>query len=102
MVNKIVKNFIIKESIVANYFNLKKFASQLWSDYAGEPSWSYDEDRMGNVTITAPDGRTCFLQGDDAASLVSELDNCHKFLDDPQHYSWSIDHILSAYDHVCE
>jgi len=73
-----------------------------WSNHGTEPSWDWDEDRMGNITITSPDGGTCFLQGDDAASLSAELEAADKFASNPQRYAWTIDTILGAYEDVCE
>lgn len=87
-----------------NYFNLTKIANRdgAWSMHSERPSWDYDEDRHGNVTIKAPDGRTCFLQGDDAQNLIRELEQAEKYFDNPKRYAWTIDTILGEYDHICE
>ncbi len=45
-------------------------------------------------TITAPDGRTCWLQGEEAVALEDQIEACET--------SEQIEAILSEYDHVCE
>lgn len=56
--------------------------------------WSYTTSHHGTfLTIRAPDGRTCFLQGDDASSLLTDLESCTT--------SEQESILLSAYDSVC-
>jgi hypothetical protein len=55
--------------------------------------WDWTWKRYGGV-ITAPDGRTCFLQGDEANQLDDELEKCET--------EDQIQNLLSGYDHVCD
>lgn len=55
--------------------------------------WDYERDGPG-LLITAPDGRTCFLQGDEASELEDQLDAAKN--------QKQINTILDAYDDVCE
>lgn len=55
--------------------------------------WDYERDGPG-LLITAPDGRTCFLQGDEASELEDRLDAART--------QRQINDILDAYDDVCE
>lgn len=102
--NKTIQREANMKHIKSSSYNLKKQATMgnAWSEYSRKPLWNYTEDRMGNVTIEAPDGRSCFLQGDDASSLLYEIDAADKYLKNAKRYAWTIDQILSEYDHVCE
>jgi hypothetical protein len=53
--------------------------------------WDYDG--YGG-TITFPDGRTVYLQGEDAADLDDQIEECET---DEQ-----VEMVLSAYDHITE
>lgn len=55
--------------------------------------WDYTRKGPG-LLITAPDGRTCWLQGDEASELEDQLDAAKN--------QSQIDRILDAYDSVCE
>lgn len=55
--------------------------------------WTWNYCGFGGV-ITAPDGRSVWLQGDEAAALDDEIDACET---DEQVYN-----ALSAYDDVCK
>lgn len=55
--------------------------------------WDWNYKGFGG-TITAPDGRTCWLQGEEAAALDDQVEAAET--------SEQIETILSAYDHVCE
>ena len=57
------------------------------------PEWSFDY-RTGSGTIQFPDGRTVFLQGDEATALDDLIESC----DDET----AIGVALGAYDHVAE
>jgi hypothetical protein len=61
-------------------------------DEQANGGWDWELMDLGG-TITAPDGRTCWLQGDKAFDLHDELEAC---LTDAQ-----AQYILSGYDEVC-
>lgn len=56
-------------------------------------TWSYDWDGRG-LTIVAPDGRTCYMQGEEGSAKYDELESIG---DDEL-----LQAELAAYDHVCE
>jgi hypothetical protein len=55
--------------------------------------WDWEVSGPGG-TITAPDGRTCWLQGDEAWELDDQVEACET--------EDQIQNLLSNYDHVCE
>lgn len=55
--------------------------------------WDYERDGPG-LLITAPDGRTCYLQGDEASELEDQLDAAKN--------QRQINNLLDAYDEMCE
>lgn len=57
--------------------------------------WGYCSERGGLfVTIYAPDGRTAFLQGDEAGAFLERIDQTNERYTDAD--------VCAEYDSVCE
>lgn len=69
-----------------------------------KPQHSYDEDRMGNITVTFGNGDDAYLQGDDAEHFLSEMRKLDKAWKGKKKvgpyssYEEHLDHILDQYN----